>query len=1356
MDNKRKGSSPPSPPTQSGRLEWNEPSGRPFELMDDDDDGPLPAPPEFDGKAGRIPDLLDGDEVILEDAEVIDDGEVLDSALVPPVRASHSMPPPIPAPMPTGSGSRSFDDGEIALPPQISRYVQNFPFRKLRGEKDPSEAHTDDDEASPDTVGWRSAALNVEADDDDDDADELDPDELESDDLESDDDDAPPPPIRVAPHPPSYPPHHPPHPPRAPVRPVVDDDESLAFGDDDDDEPPVRAPGPPLRLADQVPTRDGPSLRLVDAEAHASAPLRLVDDDDDDNNNFAATTPPGFTSSFAEDATVEAPATQQQGRAMYPITDDDDAPLFADNDADDAEPPMARATTESRSESRWQLADRDEAPLTATSPRWSDNDEPVSADMFSTQLGVEPEAAPVALGEANRDPARMFSDDPVLAADTLADGQFAREATGENSATGMFRRQHAPSGPLLRGTLPADDDDQPLPSQRALELPADDDDEPLPQQAFAPPTDDDDELPQQAFAPPTDDDDEPPLPQHAFVPAINDDDARTREQPRDDDARRPAARSSEPPAFESSVMLAERLREHVDAIEPDWVQARPVQNSGAIAVDPGLDDDEEWVATVASPRSELVQGDRSQIRAPTTAEVEDAALGDGNWIATRPGASMASGAIPVADLDDDDDEWIPQPPVRPVQATPQAPIQAPAPVQAQAAEESDDDDEWEPQSSEVIDLAPAPTDLGEPFPLDLWSDPDELIGRELGRYRLVRPLSRDMTTRVYVGEDTDSGREVAVRILGPTHSPAEPRARQFIHEAQQLARLRSEHIVEVLETGTTSDHLSYYAMELLPGDTLASALRSDGPMHWAEVAAFANQICDALILAGERGIVHTDLSASTCVRLRAEKTEPGGEPRRDLIKLLDVGITPLTSGFRNAEGAWTLSQGTPVGAAEFMAPEIAGGGKADARTTVYALGVLMYELATGRPPFRGDSFISVLKKQMYEEPVPPRQVLPDNEIPELFEAIVLRALGKTPGDRFTDLRALDEALLAARAREGELRRVTQILALDPAFWDEDGSRRVKAPSAPLRAADPTPLATFATDLKQNQPALAAAVFGPRPHPRNEPSTSLRLTQLAPPITAPELPPLPVVAPVAPQMPVLVLARPPSANNNLFRTVSLSIVGASVLLMLIIAFTDRNRGNTRKPTEVSADSNRAATTRPPPRDPKRTRNPVAAVLQEPEVKDAPPPEPEVQDAPPPEPEPAKAIVPEEPVKAVVPEVKPPPVKPPPVKPPPAKTTPKTPPRLDDVPQRIEPGRLQSRLGSMEDRIATRCRARAGAAATNGMKVTVKVAVNVRGEVKATTTGTWAGTPMAQCIEEMIEAVRFNETHDGGSRTHTFSL
>ena len=106
---------------------------------------------------------------------------------------------------------------------------------------------------------------------------------------------------------------------------------------------------------------------------------------------------------------------------------------------------------------------------------------------------------------------------------------------------------------------------------------------------------------------------------------------------------------------------------------------------------------------------------------------------------------------------------------------------------------------------------------------------------------------------------------------------------------------------------------------------------------------------------------------------------------------------------------------------------------------------------------------------------------------------------------------------------------------------------------------------------------------------------------------------------------------------------------------------------------------------------------------------------------------------------------------PVKPPPPKVDP-----LDDRPERIEPVRLQSRLRSMEERVATRCRSHAGVPNTKGLKVTVRVAVDVKGEVKATTTGSWANTPMGKCIEEMLEALRFNETRKGGSRTHTFTF
>jgi len=576
----------------------------------------------------------------------------------------------------------------------------------------------------------------------------------------------------------------------------------------------------------------------------------------------------------------------------------------------------------------------------------------------------------------------------------------------------------------------------------------------------------------------------------------------------------------------------------------------------------------------------------------------------------------------------------------------------------------------------------------------------------------------------------------------------------------------------VLGAGTTSDHLTYYVMEYLEGETLASALRSEGPMPWADVAAFANQICDGLIIAAERGIVHNDLTAATCIRLPGEQSRSEGERARDTIKLLGVGVTPLTSVYRNVEGALAVSQGTPVGAAEFMAPEIAGGGRPDSRTAVYAVGVLMYELTTGRTPFRGDSFISVLKKQMYEEAVSPRLVVPEQEIPDVFEAVVARALAKAPGDRYSDLRALDEALLAARAREGELRRVTQILALDPAFWDEDGSRRVKQASAPLRAAsEPTPLSTFANDLKQRQPELAAVVFR-SDRPGREPSMALHLTQLAAPIVAPALPP--IKAQAAPRQ-VIVLSRPNAPSSTLFRNLSLAIVIASVVVIAALWLSDQ-RGSGRKAAEVATDrrptSKSKARDNRDIRDNKRksdlaaqTDDPAPTVLAPPSqpetptpvVKQLPPPEPEPE---PETPEPVPAPPPETP--AVVKQLPPP--EPPPVvkKTPPA--VPKTPPAkkveprdpLDDRPESITKGRLAAKLESMEPRVVSRCRSKAGVPDPRGLSVQVRVFVDVKGEVKAATAGSFAGTPMGQCIEEVLEAIRFNETRSGGTHAHTFKF
>ena len=761
VDNKRKGSASPS-----GGFKWDESPRDPFAFADDDD-GPLPAPPDFDsggmsGRGGGVPELLDAEEIV--EAEVVEDPELLDSALVTELRPTHAMPPPIPAPVPTGPGPRAFlDDGEIALPPRISRIApQSFPFRHVRAEPDPSAEELLDDETL-DASSFRSAALNADEDSEPEEPEELDPDELESaeEPEPAEAAEAEPPPRRMPTPPPAEPPS-------------ARSDPALRFTDDDDDDRPP--PAPPA---------DDPSLRFAD------------DDDDDQRFTAGEQAPPQFAG--------DAPATPERFA-------DDEPSLTATPDDDDA-----------TQQQRWQPRDR--APS----------------------------------------PAQMFADDERDAddrsADTVADGSIAGVNDDE---TGLFPdvRQNSPTGLFARDTLrsAARRGSPPAPATAtatatsASGFPADDDE---PTSMFAI-----DRLRDAAAATGQqpqhrDDHDEDgllpraPQPSSAIPVAPFDDD--------DDDATWAAATSIAP----SSSVPSSRGGPSSAPATPVVTAAPPSTPAASSSSSMNARVGPSSAPAMASPPTikptPMTAPPAMVAPPPVIASTDDAeGSGIGGWIATRPGASMASGAIAVADFADDDDDWPAPKHAAPAAVDASAPvddddaqtIEAPASADADADADADDD-EWEPHAA-AVHLAPAPTDLGEPFPLDLWSDPDELIGRELGQYRLERPLSRGMTTRVYLGVDNDSGREVAVRILGPMHSPAEPRARQFLHEAQQLIKLRGEHVVEVLATGTTHDHLSYYVMEKLAGETLASTLRSQGPLPWADVAAFANQICDALILAADR------------------------------------------------------------------------------------------------------------------------------------------------------------------------------------------------------------------------------------------------------------------------------------------------------------------------------------------------------------------------------------------------------------------------------------------------------------------------------------------------------------------------
>jgi len=238
---------------------------------------------------------------------------------------------------------------------------------------------------------------------------------------------------------------------------------------------------------------------------------------------------------------------------------------------------------------------------------------------------------------------------------------------------------------------------------------------------------------------------------------------------------------------------------------------------------------------------------------------------------------------------------------------------------------------------------------------------------------------------VYLALDLKLDREVALKSL-PFHLGERPEiTRRFRQEAQLLARLNHPHIVSVHDLFEADTRL-WMALELVRGGTLAEDMaRSGGTIALQRALKFARHIASGLAYAHERGIVHRDVKPSNV--LLTLEPDP-------IAKLNDFGIA-------KALDATTHTQtGTLIGSARYMSPELAAGEPGDERADLYALGVTIFELVTGRPPFEGE-VRSVLARQISEEPPPLRALQPS--APEPLESLVRQLLAKDPAQRPVDL-----------------------------------------------------------------------------------------------------------------------------------------------------------------------------------------------------------------------------------------------------------------------------------------------------------------------------------------------------------------
>ncbi|MEP7119540.1 MAG: serine/threonine-protein kinase [Byssovorax sp.] len=338
-------------------------------------------------------------------------------------------------------------------------------------------------------------------------------------------------------------------------------------------------------------------------------------------------------------------------------------------------------------------------------------------------------------------------------------------------------------------------------------------------------------------------------------------------------------------------------------------------------------------------------------------------------------------------------------------------------------------------------------------------------GKIIGGYRIESVIGEGAHSVVYLASRVTAARvdtpspddpsgdpptsdQVALKVIH-RHLCGDPQIFQRFHrEAEILTRLHGEHIVKLFDF-IEEDGLLTIALEYVEGPSLEARLR-EGPVTVDEAVEITLQICAALGSAHAAGIIHRDLKpANVLVTEVRGAPSAGGGPARPVeirVKVLDFGLARLVQG---KPGTTNLTQqGMIFGTPEYMAPEQARGDEADARSDLYAAGVMLFEMAVGELPFKGRSAIGAMAAHLSEAPPSPRARRPDGRISLSLEAIILRAMGKDPIDRYPTARAFAEAI----ASVGEVSLVLN----------------------PPRDVDIAQLGTGDTDLNVPPPSLATA------------------------------------------------------------------------------------------------------------------------------------------------------------------------------------------------------------------------------------------------------------------------------------------